>query len=211
MTENQNVLQKLEEVRENALQALVSIHDESGLEEWRRQYLSRKAEVTAVMKTIPDLPKELRPKVGQLANVVKKQLEQKLSERQEAVKLEQIATSRREYHALAVRRQVNTNIPVVDVRLAVADVSIANQLDLRDEAIQLDQWIVRPLPSHSLGVSVFNGPDTPVGPRRCVAYRYFSQKQQTVLLKSEIRLILVVVPVVEDPDGLRRRGSLDRP
>ena len=93
MPENYDVLKKLEEIQENALQALVSIHDDEKLEEWRRQFLSRKAEVTQIMKTIPDLSKEIRPKVGQLANVVKKELEAKFAERQEQVKQEQITRS----------------------------------------------------------------------------------------------------------------------
>ena len=75
------MLKKLEEIQENALQALVSIHDDEKLEEWRRQFLSRKAEVTQIMKMIPDLSKEIRPKVGQLANAVKRELEAKLVER----------------------------------------------------------------------------------------------------------------------------------
>lgn len=86
MPEDNDVLVKLEELRRDALAAIEAANDEGALQEWRNIYLSRRAHVTQIMKKIPDLPKELRPKVGQLANKVKNEFEARLAERQEQVR-----------------------------------------------------------------------------------------------------------------------------
>ncbi|MCJ7623725.1 MAG: phenylalanine--tRNA ligase subunit alpha [Anaerolineaceae bacterium] len=85
MPEDIDVLVKLEELRQDALAALEAANDEGALQEWRSIYLSRRGQVTQIMKEIPDMPKELRPKVGQLVNKVKNEFETRLAERQEQV------------------------------------------------------------------------------------------------------------------------------
>jgi phenylalanyl-tRNA synthetase alpha chain len=81
-----NVLEKLEQIRTQGLSALETAGDEEALQDWRTRYLSRRADVMQIMKEIPDLPTELRPRVGQLANQVKKELEAGLAERQESIR-----------------------------------------------------------------------------------------------------------------------------
>jgi phenylalanyl-tRNA synthetase alpha chain len=88
-----DVLKLLEEIQVKGLSALDAVCDEDALQEWRSEYLGRKAEVMQIMKEIPDLPTELRPKVGMVSNQVKRALEQRLSERQEELRQAALARS----------------------------------------------------------------------------------------------------------------------
>ena len=78
-----DVLKQLEEIQRSGLTALEAVQSEEELGEWRGNYLGRKAEMLQIMKSIPDLPQDLRPKVGLLSNQVKKALEGRYEERQQ--------------------------------------------------------------------------------------------------------------------------------
>ncbi len=67
--------QELTRLREEALSALAEISDTSNLEPFRVQYLGRKGgALTTVMRKLAEVPKEDRPRLGQLANTVKKEI-----------------------------------------------------------------------------------------------------------------------------------------
>lgn len=67
--------QELTRLREEALSALTEISDTSNLEPFRVQYLGRKGgALTTVMRKLAEVPKEERPRLGQLANTVKKEI-----------------------------------------------------------------------------------------------------------------------------------------
>jgi phenylalanyl-tRNA synthetase alpha chain len=80
------ILDRLEQIRKEGLSDLEKVRDEDALQDWRNRYLSRRADVMQIMKEIPDLSPDLRPRVGQLANEVKKALEAGLTERHEAIR-----------------------------------------------------------------------------------------------------------------------------
>ena len=65
---------------------MAGLQSESDLQAWRSQYLGRSAMVMQIFKRLPEAPKEERPRIGQFANQVKTNLEEKLAERMEAVK-----------------------------------------------------------------------------------------------------------------------------
>ncbi len=88
MTDEGNVLQELEQIRQAGLAALESVHDEAGLQAWRTAYLGRSAPVMQVFSKLGSFSKELRPQVGQHANQVKVALESALEARTEMVKAE---------------------------------------------------------------------------------------------------------------------------
>lgn len=75
-------LQRLEAV---AKETLSKVSDSSGLEEFRIKYLGRKSEFSTVMRSLGNVPKEDRPRIGQLANSIKGELEQLFLKRKEAV------------------------------------------------------------------------------------------------------------------------------
>jgi phenylalanyl-tRNA synthetase alpha chain len=86
MNENNELSQQLEEAQETALSALKTVEDEAGLSAWRTAYLGRSAPVMQVFSNLMNVPKDLRPQVGQAANRVKQALETALAERGEAIK-----------------------------------------------------------------------------------------------------------------------------
>lgn len=86
MTEGVDQLKQLEEIQAQALADLQSINDEGGLDAWRVANLGRSSEVMLVFSRLGQVPKELRPQVGQTANRVKQALEAALAERSQAVK-----------------------------------------------------------------------------------------------------------------------------
>ena len=73
--------QQLEQLKAQALSALQEASTPAALEELRVKYLGKKGEVTAVLKQMGGLSAEERPIMGQLANSVRAEIENKLEER----------------------------------------------------------------------------------------------------------------------------------
>jgi phenylalanyl-tRNA synthetase alpha chain len=84
--------ERLEEIRTQALEAIKSASSEGDLENIRVRVLGRKGEMTTVLKTIGKLSVEERPKIGQLANKLKKELEASINARKKALKDVHIST-----------------------------------------------------------------------------------------------------------------------
>ncbi len=66
---------RLEQIRQQALQRLESTDTLEALDQWRSDYLGRKGELTLALRNIGQLPPEERPRVGQLANELRAALE----------------------------------------------------------------------------------------------------------------------------------------
>lgn len=88
--------EKLNVIKEEALQALAGIENEDDLEAWQVEYLGRSSELMDVFKGVGDLPQEQRPMIGRLANEVKESLEQALEEKEEMLHQAHIRRSLRE-------------------------------------------------------------------------------------------------------------------
>ena len=67
--------QKLEEIRQKAHTALENAKDAQELEEIRVKFLGKKGEITAILKQMGSLSAQERPKMGQLANEVRSDIE----------------------------------------------------------------------------------------------------------------------------------------
>ena len=86
------MLDKLEGLYQEALAALEGIQDAEGLQAWERQYVGRRTgQVTAILRSVPDLPPGERPAVGKRANEVKVSLEAALSEREAGLRTQALA------------------------------------------------------------------------------------------------------------------------
>ncbi len=72
---------RLEEIRQRALAELAQITDLAALDAWRVRYLGRRGEVTEALRALGQLPPAERPRLGQVANAVKALLEQELARR----------------------------------------------------------------------------------------------------------------------------------
>ena len=77
--------QQLETIRQEALAALEAACDEQELEALRVRYLGKKGELTAVLKMMGKLTPEERPVMGQVANAVRAEIEEKLEQAKTAV------------------------------------------------------------------------------------------------------------------------------
>ena len=78
--------QELELIRSEAAQELNNATDKDRLEQFRVDYLGRNGRMSGVMKQLSGVAKDDRPRLGQLANTIKKELEQAYSEKQLTLK-----------------------------------------------------------------------------------------------------------------------------
>ncbi len=70
--------EKLQSIRKEALVRIETSEAPEDLNEVRVAYLGKKGELTAVLKGMKDVPKEERPKVGQMVNDTRAEIEEKL-------------------------------------------------------------------------------------------------------------------------------------
>lgn len=78
--------EQLEKIRQDAMQQIESCGDLKILDDLRVKYLGKKGELTAILKQMGGLSAEERPLVGQLANQVRSDLEEKLTGRISSLK-----------------------------------------------------------------------------------------------------------------------------
>ena len=73
--------EQLELIKKQAIEALEQAQSPAALDEIRVRYLGKKGELTAVLKLMGKLSAEERPIMGQMANTVRAEIEQKLEAR----------------------------------------------------------------------------------------------------------------------------------
>lgn len=72
---------ELKRLEQEAVSELESLSDLAGLELFRVKFLGRKGLFSTVMRRLGEVPKEDRPRLGQLANVVKKNIEERFEQK----------------------------------------------------------------------------------------------------------------------------------
>ena len=77
--------EQLEALRKGALAELATLEDPKQLEEFRVRLLGKKGEVTALLRGMGAIPAEERPRMGQLINQLRSELETALEEREQTV------------------------------------------------------------------------------------------------------------------------------
>ena len=85
------MLDKLRELKEQALRELEAVGDSQALDQWRITHLGKKSPLNQVLRGVGRLPKEERPIVGQRGNEVKLALEAAYEQRVQALKAEEMA------------------------------------------------------------------------------------------------------------------------
>jgi phenylalanyl-tRNA synthetase alpha chain len=78
--------EKLLTIKNNAISLILETKSLQELEEIRIHFLGRNGEVTQLLKELPNIPKEDRPKVGGLSNEVKRIIEDTIESREAALK-----------------------------------------------------------------------------------------------------------------------------
>ena len=79
--------EKLQELREQAIEKLASLADVKELEELRVKIMGKKGSLTELLRTMGSLPAEERPRVGQLVNQLRQELEGLFDEKEAAMQL----------------------------------------------------------------------------------------------------------------------------
>lgn len=74
------MIKKLQELRDEFMEKLEAAKDSEALREIELIYLSRKGRLSSLLRGLSDLSIELRKEVGQFANDIKRELEQKFAE-----------------------------------------------------------------------------------------------------------------------------------
>ena len=77
---------ELQSLEREARQELAAITANSQLEEFRIRFLGRKGRFSTILRKLGSVSDEDRPRLGQLANTIKKEIEQLFEHRQEAIR-----------------------------------------------------------------------------------------------------------------------------
>src|SRR5579871_1964377 len=85
------MLGKLEALHQEAQTQLTAIDDSEVLREWELKYLGKKGSITEIMRSVGSLPKEERADFGKRANEIKVALNEAFTQREEAVKAQELA------------------------------------------------------------------------------------------------------------------------
>ena len=83
------MLEQFEKIGEEALVELQKVTDLAALEDFRIKYLGRKGQVTQMLSQIGKFPPEEKPKAGQIANKVKKEVTGAFEEAKNALQTQQ--------------------------------------------------------------------------------------------------------------------------
>lgn len=99
------MLEKLQSIREHALERLNQAADTGALEQIRVAVLGKKGELTALLRSMGQLAPEERPAMGQKVNELRALIEEKLAERESALK-------EREKEARLQKEAIDVTLPV---------------------------------------------------------------------------------------------------
>jgi phenylalanyl-tRNA synthetase alpha chain len=85
------LLEKLESLRQTALEKLAAIDTTEDLKAWNSQYIGKKGEITVLLRSTGQLPAEERPIFGKTANEVKSVLENAHDQREALIREQLLA------------------------------------------------------------------------------------------------------------------------
>ena len=131
--------EQLQQLKEQALAALQDAATPATLEELRVRYLGKKGEVTAVLKQMGGLSPEERPIMGQLANSVRAEIEEKLEER------------KTEIHAAVLEQKLADE--ALDVTIPGEPVSMGHEHPMNQVLQEIKDIFV------GLGYQIVDGPE----------------------------------------------------
>ncbi|MCC7447850.1 MAG: phenylalanine--tRNA ligase subunit alpha [Anaerolineae bacterium] len=87
------MLQQLESLYQDALKTIEAVKDTEALQAWENKYTGRKGEVTTLVRSVGQLPKEERADFGKRANAIKDALTEAYGKREELIKQRELAQS----------------------------------------------------------------------------------------------------------------------
>jgi phenylalanyl-tRNA synthetase alpha chain len=126
-------LKKIEELAKSELSACTEI---KALDDLRIRYLGKKGELTAILKQMGKLSAEERPVIGQLANKVRSDIEEALSEKLNALKLqaqaEKIAAESIDITLPGTHRPIGKLHPLSKVENEIRDIFMGMGFNIAD-------------------------------------------------------------------------------
>ena len=131
--------QQLENIRAQALASLNEAATPADLEELRVKWLGKKGELTAVLKMMGKLSAEERPIMGQMANAVRAEIEEKLEARKAAI------------HSAVLEAKLASE--AIDVTIPGETVTLGHQHPMNMVLDQIKEIFV------GLGYQVVDGPE----------------------------------------------------
>ncbi len=87
--DNGSVQEQMDALRIEGEQAIEQAASSADLNEVQVRYLGRKGKVTELLRSVGELPRELRPEFGQRINKLRDHLEERLAARSEAIRVEE--------------------------------------------------------------------------------------------------------------------------
>jgi phenylalanyl-tRNA synthetase alpha chain len=100
----QDILNQLQNLRQEAEQALSRTQTSEEIRAWHSEYLGRKGRLTGILRNLGSLTPEERPQVGKVANEVKTALENALETHQSAIEQAELEAARN-------REQIDVTLP----------------------------------------------------------------------------------------------------
>jgi phenylalanyl-tRNA synthetase alpha chain len=94
-TVQQNLLEQLQQLREEGEAALAQADSAETTQAWYAEYLGKKGKLTGILRNLGSLSSDERPQVGKAANEVKSALEQALKARQDVTAQAELEARRR--------------------------------------------------------------------------------------------------------------------
>lgn len=201
--------EQLENIRREALSALLETKAAQELENLRVRYLGKKGELTAVLKQMGGLSAEERPIIGQLANEVRETLTDALEKRQASL-AEAALTARLEGETLDVtipgkRPELGHEHPMSMVLGELKDIFVGMGFKIAEG------------PEVELAEYVFTKLNTPEGhPGREWTDTFYIKEDSSVLLRSQtssmqIRVMETQTPPIRiiSPGRVYRKDEVD--
>src|SRR5260370_35523418 len=85
------MLQQLETLYNEALGALESVSDAQALNNWENKFIGRKGEITLLLRSVGQLPKDQRADFGKRANEIKDDLGTRYTQREALIRQRELA------------------------------------------------------------------------------------------------------------------------
>ncbi len=168
----------MNQLRENAVKAILNADSPENLEALRVKYLGKKGELTAILKQMGKLSAEERPVMGQLANQIRAELESAIDETRKKL----------EAAALEARLELET----VDVTVPGEDIRLGHKHPMYKALDEIKEIFV------GMGFTVLDGPEVELAtynfdklnaeeghPSRDWSDTFYFDKDSRVMLRSQ--------------------------
>ncbi|NLP48157.1 MAG: phenylalanine--tRNA ligase subunit alpha [Clostridiales bacterium] len=137
--------EQLSKVRELAYEALEAVRSSQELDLVRVKYLGKKGELTALLKQMGKLTAEERPIVGQLANEIRSQIEQMISQRLKALRAadleERLSKEKIDVTLPGVRHKIGSKHPLTIVLEEVEEIFLGLGFSIAEgPEVELDYY-----------------------------------------------------------------------